>query len=210
MLDRIHAFALSVTGDDTTNYLMEHLTSFRATEALLHPYGFYVWKMESGNDEFDMRLHAWLCGSRQRQRPDWPAHTHSSDLYSLVLFGSVTNTMWEWKSSEGGGQMIYEVSYKKNLSILRRSKERGTLVCEHSKMVEKGEYYMVPAHRYHATDVGLSEAALTLVLMPRRTSGPSKVVGDINGNEEYFFERRKIEGRELTTATNMVQRCLKI
>ena len=208
MLERIKAFALSVTGYDTTSHLVERLRDFRTTGAVLHPYGFYIWKMESGNDEFDMRIHAWLSGSRQRQKPDWPTHTHSVDLHSLVLCGSVTNTMWEWKSSQNGEQMIYEVGYQKNLSILRRSRERGTLIGERIQVVEEGEKYTVPAHCYHATDVGLSEAALTLVLMPKRAPESSKVVGDINGDKEYFFERQKIEDQKLTVATNMIERCL--
>ena len=119
MLSWIQNFSLSVVEFDLSDSITKALIDFDKETPTLHPYGFYIWKLHATIEDFDLRLHVWLSEFRRRQKPDWPPHSHNSDLYSLVLCGSVTNLVWDWESSDAGNQIVYEVSYQENQSKLR-------------------------------------------------------------------------------------------
>ena len=175
----------------------------------IHPYGFYVWKLHVPDlREFSLRLHVWLPNERPRQTPDWPPHSHNSDLYSLVLEGCVSNHTWDWKPDVAGDKVLYEVAYDAGLSTLAKSDERGTLVGECVQFARRFESYLVPLRKIHASHIAHERSAVTLVLISTNTVGSSMVVGDQNGQEGYVFDRHAVDAVSTAKAREIISNCV--
>ena len=210
MLEVIEDFCSNVMGASHAKVAVSQLLSFRPDNyPTLHPYGFHIWKIETPPAfEFSLRLHAWISELRQRQSPDWPPHSHNSDLHSLVMEGEVSNYTWGWLPSKVGDRSLYEVGYDGNLSTLTKTEERGFLYdgCIHK--IARLQNYLVPMQQIHASEVRPEASAVTLVLLSRKSVGSPKVIGDLEGNERYVFNRQEVNVDTMTKARDLVAKCL--
>jgi hypothetical protein len=185
---------------ETTGSQMEyHVISQLIEEALLsekvtrHPYGFLILRVPWLNPDWQLRLHIWLQGNRMRQTPDWPAHTHNSQLHSFVWTGSVINREAVFIPTARECGAVYEVTYNGSVSTLEKTASRGRLIWVHEAWMTPGEHYEVRRDQFHVTDVDASKHAATIVLMGTRTVGRSLVFGDADGPELVQFDRTAID-----------------
>ncbi len=193
MRELLKYFSLSIFGIDKSQAILSELPLLiLESDVLQHPYGFYVMRPGIAVGRYQLRIHVWLAGERNRQNPDWPPHTHNSVLHSLVVKGAVVSRTWDWIEQPDGRYVQYEVGYDGSNSILSRTSSVGALQNESSALVEAGMSYTVPPHLFHATDVSELIEAVTLVLVATEVSGNAVVAGDSNGLNQYIFERAAV------------------
>jgi len=157
----------------------------------IHPYGFYIVKIEKQNN-IQIRLHIWLDKFRKRQNPDWPPHTHSSDLNSIILNGKLTHNIWEIVHKNQAANVLYQVEYDKNISKLNKTSELVSLQLTNSTLYSTGDSYCLDRYIFHSVEVKNTLKAITLFITSNLGKNVQHVVGEAIGNKVYEFERRKL------------------
>ena len=189
---RLGEFCRAVKGPDAS-IVEQRLEAFDGlVKPALHPYGFYIWKLGGSDSGYSLRLHVWLPHTRPRQKPDWPPHSHNANLFSLLLMGEVENHEWNWRTDPGGGQVLYEVGYQCDQSVLRKTGEYGATTDLTISKFHQGQSYCVPSGQIHASEVARERATVTLVLLSEDAIGSSMVVGSRDGHSSYTFDRNAV------------------
>jgi len=123
-----------------------------------HPLGFAYHRLREGETGAYMRLHVW---TRQTVPVSTP-HTHSSDLWSWVLGGTLTNENWRLVRSAEHLTPVCDVAHSHGA---RTAQDRRLvpLVQDGVSVVSAGSSYKVPVGRFHASYC-TTEICVTLVL----------------------------------------------
>ncbi len=138
------------------------------------------------------RVHYWPTGERRVKNPDWPIHTHSYALKSMVLSGQVRNLQY---SIEPGDQWcIYSVKYYEGGSEIVRTSEGVNACPTTDELRDAGDQYEVPQGVFHQTQVPFDQAAVTLVLLTDHRAEPPKVLGTRQA-EKYPYDRIEFSHR---------------
>lgn len=209
MREELTTFCQKIAGSEAAELLFERLLDTSSFEmATIHPYGFYIWKMPEISPSFSLRVHVWLPRARKRQQPDWPPHSHNSNLHSFILAGQITNCTWEWEPDGAGHYQMYEVGYDGGLSSLRKTSVTGNLVAEKRHVYRSGSSYLVPSGVYHASEVDERSSAVTVVLLDRNIYGTSKVIGAKQGENRYVFNREAASDVDQRKASEVAKKAI--
>ncbi|MEM1078939.1 MAG: hypothetical protein AAGI09_10465 [Pseudomonadota bacterium] len=107
--------------------------------------------------------------------------------------GEIENREWNWRTDLNGGQVLYEVGYQCNQSVLRKSGEYGATAGLTISKFRQGESYCVPSGQIHASEVAYERAAATLVFLSENAIGTSIVVESRDGEAKYTFDRNVVD-----------------
>jgi hypothetical protein len=140
-----------------------------------HPLGFVSCVVPLKAIEGTIRLHYWPSHERRVKNPDWPIHTHSYKLTSLVLKGWVCDV--QYKAIPGNDFTIYEVSYNACGSEIIRTSATVSLDEVENIRREAGAVYVVERGRLHQTQVPMENSAVTIVHLNEHGSEAPKVLG---------------------------------
>lgn len=150
--------------------------------ATLHPLGFLILaQMPDGNGGYS-RLHLW---ERVRLRPEIP-HSHSGDLHSSILAGTLANTMW--RPTKTHGTPVAMVAVRKDSRSARRYEPLGTgaIAPKSREIYATGQSYFIAAGAFHSSEC-LSDFAVTFVRRSPSLTEPSHIAVP----EEFLLERRR-------------------
>lgn len=167
-------------------FLSENLKKLASTTVpLWHPLGFVSCIIKQ-TEEFTLRVHFWPKGERRVKNPDWPIHTHSYFLSSFVLKGTVRDI--QYKSIEGGENVVYSVRYFEGGSEITQSSSRVGVVQLVDKLRHEGDSYVVDLNVFHQSVIPSQESAVTLVALSNFTNSPPLVLGS-SAEERYPYDR---------------------
>jgi hypothetical protein len=169
-------------------FLEENLASLSSEcQPLWHPLGFSSCVIKSDIPGQVLRVHFWPPGERRTKNPDWPIHTHSYKLSSLVLQGTIHDI--QYKRYEGDDFVVYEVTYDNGNSKISQS-GRHISISESTNLIqEAGCQYTVLREVFHQSRVSFDSSAVTLVSLSDMTADTPLVLG-INGDDSYPYERK--------------------
>ena len=153
---------------------------------LWHPLGFVSCVVDEYPGLYVRRVHYWPPGERRVKNPDWPIHTHSYDLESLVLSGNVRDT--QYRVSPGDQWCVYSVNYYQGGSEIVRTSECVSAIVEVDALRHAGERYQVPRGVFHQSQVAHDQAAVTVVLLSNHGADAPKVLGTRQA-EKYPYNR---------------------
>jgi len=153
---------------------------------LWHPLGFVSCVVEEVPSSHTVRLHYWPKGERRVKNPDWPIHTHSYVLTSLVLSGQVRDL--QYRTIPGSQSWIYSVNYFKGGSEIVRTSEAVELLSKTDEIRISGEQYKVPRGVFHQTEVPIDKSAVTLVVLTDHGVEAPMVLGAKQA-EKYPYDR---------------------
>lgn len=108
---------------DTLNFLHENLENFSSTLVpLWHPLGFVSCVIDELPSSHVVRVHYWPKSQRRVKNPDWPIHTHTYRLRSLVLAGEVRDIQYRISPEVNGASTpsITIVVVRKSLEHLMK------------------------------------------------------------------------------------------
>lgn len=153
---------------------------------LWHPLGFVSCVVDESPGHHVTRVHFWPPGERRVKNPDWPIHTHTYALKSLVLSGAVRDL--QYRVIPGDHWCIYSVKYHEGGSEIVRTSERVDVVVEVDEMRHAGQQYEVPRGVFHQTQVAHDQAAVTVVRLSNHGAEAPKVLGAEQA-EKYPYNR---------------------
>jgi len=172
---------------DTLNFLHENLENFSSTLVpLWHPLGFVSCVIDELPSSHVVRVHYWPKSQRRVKNPDWPIHTHTYRLRSLVLAGEVRDI--QYRISPGSEWCVYSVNYYSGGSEIIRTPHEVDAIVEIDELRRSGNHYEVPRGVYHQTLVPIEQTAITLVLLTDHDSDTPKVLGSKLA-ERYPYNR---------------------
>ena len=169
-----------------------------------HPLGFVTCVLMRDKSR-KVRLHYWPIGGGIQQSPDCQLHDHRFEFKSWVLAGSVENV--EYDISVDGAQFaVYQAHYRGETSLLVKTSEKVGLVEVSRNRYQAGSSYTVQAGSIHETvRVGTVPAFTVLVTNDLSIADPI-VLGSVEGEEKYVYERKKLTERELNILLSQISK----
>lgn len=153
---------------------------------LWHPLGFVSCVIYELPSSHVIRVHYWPKGERRVKNPDWPIHTHTYRLRSLILAGEVRDLQYSVRP--GREWCVYSVNYYSGGSEIVRTPHEVDAIAEVDEFRRSGNHYEVPRGVYHQTLVPHEQSAATLVLLTDHGSDTPKVLGSKLA-ERYPYDR---------------------
>jgi hypothetical protein len=178
---------MKINAIDHINVLLDNIDELAASiQPLWHPLGFVSCVIRDNPGKLTLRVHYWPPNERRTKNPDWPVHTHSYALSSLVLHGKVEDIQCE--VIDGEEFSIYKVSYCNGDSEITRTDKRTGIMKYISETRIEGEQYSVERGVFHHSVVRLSESAVTFVALTESSCEAPLVLGG-NGDNKYPYDR---------------------
>lgn len=171
---------------------------------LWHPLGFVSCVIDESPEKYVTRVHFWPPGERRVKNPDWPIHTHSYALRSLVLSGAVRDL--QYRIETGDQWCIYTVNYYEGGSEIVRTSEKVNAVPEVDEIRHAGAKYEVPRGIFHQTQVPPDQAAVTVVSLSNHGPDTPKVLGTEQA-EKYPYDRIQFEPNVFWNAVREAVEC---
>lgn len=185
---------MKINALDYFSFLENHINLLSEnTIPLWHPLGFVSCVIYSVKGEYDIRVHFWPKGERRTKNPDWPIHTHSYALSSVVLKGRVRDL--QYKVVDGSDHSAYKVNYFDGGSEIVKTGTTMALKESVNTIHETGEQYTVEQGIFHQSCVDLDQKAVTLVALSEMTRNAPLVLGS-DADARYPYERLPFD-REL-------------
>lgn len=169
---------------------------------LRHPHGFYVALLERGLDE-EWRFHLWPNGPRIITGMPAFVHTHNCHVESRVLFGALTNILYDVADASSGGQPLYQVSYTADRYLpttrnwLEDTGDRILSRAREEQYFAAGKDYKINAGDFHEARISESGVTATLVRMTERRPTSVYVAGLDGYARRIDFVRTPATGRQI-------------
>lgn len=185
---------------DLLSFLRENFGSLSADLVpLWHPLGFVSCVIDEVSSSHIARVHYWPEGERRVKNPNWPIHTHTYRLQSLVLAGAVRDL--QYRVQPGTELCEYSVSYYSGGSEIVRTPNEVDTFAKVDELRLPGSRYEVPRGVYHQTLVPHEQSAVTLVLLTDHGSDAPKVLGTKLA-ERYPYDRVSFDRERFWDAIN--------
>lgn len=159
-------------------------------EFIWHPLGFIMGTLIT-EEKMKLRIHIWSKKYSKPQKPYWNIHTHIFHLKSWIISGSILNTLYEIEEVNESRNCIYEVHYKDNKSILKKSNKLINLINTNTLLHKKNDNYSIESGVFHSSTLE-STSALTIVLSTATDVKTPLVIGKKdydNFNSKYNREK---------------------
>jgi hypothetical protein len=180
---------MRIDARDFAGWVAENIEQLsKESTPLWHPLGFVSAVIAKVEDSHTLRLHYWPIGERRTKNPDWPIHTHSYSLSSLVLAGRVEDIQYEVES--GLQASVYEVQYFEGGSEIVRTDRTVSIAKTTTHVHCSGEQYRVECGVFHQSRVALEGSAVTLVALSEIGTDLPLVLG-ATGESRYPYDRRR-------------------
>lgn len=157
---------------------LDHLMSL---ESRWHPNGFAVFNLDDNHELGKLRLHIWPDGGRVVRPDDAPIHTHVWHLYSHILTGPYSETIYELSDPETEGSKEYH-SAAINYLVDKNSftaPSKAFLKVVKTTHATGGGFHAVAADVPHETHVGEDSFVATLLV----TSDPRSAQATMYSSE---------------------------
>jgi hypothetical protein len=178
---------MKINAVDYLDFLEENINQLSKNRIpLWHPLGFVSCLISSKKGDYDIRVHYWPSGNRRTKNPNWPIHTHSYSLSSLVLAGSVRDI--QYRVQNGNDHSAYKVNYFEGGSEIVKTEKTITLSECINRVQTAGSQYHVERGVFHQSQVEFNERAVTLVALSEMSNDAPLVLGT-DAETRYPYER---------------------
>lgn len=192
---------MRINARDFCDWVAENIEEFsQKCVPLWHPLGFVSTVIAKVNGSHTLRLHYWPKNERRTKNPDWPIHTHSYSLSSLVLAGKVEDFQYELEA--GLQYSVYEVRYFGGDSEIVRTNRTVSVAKAARNIHSPGTQYRVERGVFHQSRVPYGESAVTLVALSDTSSDPPLVLGK-TGDSRYPYDRTCFDPDTFWTAVRI-------
>jgi hypothetical protein len=189
---------MKINALDHLNFLLDNIDTIAVNiQPLWHPLGFVSCVIRDNPGELTLRVHYWPPHDRRTKNPDWPVHTHSYALSSLVMLGKIEDT--QYKTTDGERYSIYQVSYFNGNSEIRSTGRKTSALKCTSEIHTEGEQYRVERGVFHQSSVQFTESAVSFVALSEPSSEAPLVLGG-DGEQSYPYDRTPFNKEEFWSA----------
>lgn len=178
---------MKIEARDHLDFLRQNIGHLASSiQPLWHPLGFASCVIREIKGDHTLRVHFWPSKERRTKNPDWPIHTHSYALSSLILQGRIEDI--QYKTSEGNEYIVYQVAYSKLNSEIIKTQECVEIFETTTLIRSAGEQYSVERGVFHQSKVDFNSSAVTLVAISDFSNEPPLVLGR-PGEIRYPYDR---------------------
>jgi hypothetical protein len=178
---------MKINAADCLGFLEENISKLsKESVALWHPLGFVSCLISSRKGDYDIRVHYWPSGERRTKNPNWPIHTHSYGLSSLVLAGRIRDI--QYRIQDGSDHSAYKVNYFEGGSEIVKTEKTIALSECINRVQTVGSQYRVERGVFHQSQVEFNERAVTLVALSEMSSDAPLVLGT-DAEIRYPYDR---------------------
>lgn len=160
-----------------------------------HPLGFIMATLLDGGCE-KIRLHLWTKSFDKAQKPTWLVHDHKFDLTSWVISGAIKNIAYRNTAAPKTNQ-LYSVTYNNTGSLLTKLDETYSLEVEKTQEINEGNKYKIEAGVFHQSISMSQRTTVTICHTVDKKKSPPLVIGDLNGEDNYYYQRSPVDIYEL-------------
>lgn len=161
-------------------------------EAYAHPYGFSVFNLLQFGEGGLLRLHIWPRVQADQGVEDYLIHDHIYALTSVILCGSLAQTLFARSSNGNSTHAIFLGTYSQDSSTITRTEESARLIDLGTERFGPGDRYSLPAEKLHLVKVAQRTAA-TLVVTRRSASLTNpRIYGPQHGVDRITFVRERL------------------
>lgn len=189
---------MKINASDNFHFLFNNIDCLAIDiQPLWHPLGFASCVIKKDVPNVTLRVHYWPPNVRRTKNPDWPIHTHSYTLSSLVLHGAIEDIQYE--TAQGDEYTIYQVTYLNENSEIINTARKINISKQIAEMRTNGDQYRVERGVFHQSTVKFSESAVTLVALSEPSNEAPLVLGK-GGEHRYPYDRTPFD-KELFWST---------
>jgi len=184
--------------------LRSRIVSTSPPDMFVHPLGFLYFELFR-QQSLTVRLHIWPGRTLRQTIHVTPIHSHDWKLQSLVLCGTITNTVHCLRgSSIDPTHRVYRVFHNENIDYLVPTSQVGTVVEGSVTRLFQSDAYVVSAGELHSTEVDEATISATLLLATHspKLSAP-EVLGPLSGRP-YTHRRPRCTSDFALTAVDTV------
>lgn len=178
---------MKINASDHFDFLVNNINHLAENiQPLWHPLGFVSCVIQEVKSEYTLRVHFWPSNERRTKNPDWPIHTHSYALSSLILSGEIQDI--QYNTTDGHEYSIYKVEYSQGNSEIIKTDKTACLTETVNLIQPAGNEYRVERGTFHQSRVKFDHSAVTLVALSDASSEPPLVLGR-TGDFRYPYDR---------------------
>lgn len=189
------------------NVLIDIVEGDSGLRAVRHPLGFACFPvLRHGND--GICVHAWSAETAVPTRAPFSVHSHSWDLLSYVLYGTVHNqlvTILDRPSTPT--HQMFEIRSSGRFDEIRATPHLVSWTKARTQMIPAGSAYSLAAGQFHTVDVPVDYHAATIVLGRSRPEAADLSLGEI-GTPDHRTYRQPCSPSETTRLAAAVLRRL--
>lgn len=166
-----------------------------------HPLGFVCLPVER-TGEVGVCVHIWNDSLARMSPTTSTIHSHSWDLISYVLYGSVRNEVIDITDApDDAAYRVFEVRSRGDVDEMRETPRLVRYEVRTAELSHRGDTYSLAAGTFHATVVH-GEAA-TVALGSSRPATMDQSLGGIDGRT-HRVQRQRCDRDETAQAARMV------
>jgi hypothetical protein len=182
-------------------YLTENFDVLqRECKPLWHPLGFSSCLILNNVGKLNLRIHYWPESERRTKNPDWPIHTHTYHLSSLVLEGTIRDI--QYTTTAGEDYSVYSVSYNDENSEIAKTDRKVSILHTNDISRSKGETYTVERGVFHQSQVDFGKSAITLVALSDFAKDAPLVLGKDMPEERFPYDRAPFDSETFWRAVH--------
>jgi hypothetical protein len=174
----------------------------RRLRAVRHPLGFLCLPTER-EGSYGVCVHLWAPGLAPNLTTS-PAHAHSWDLTSYVLYGTLANQhLHVADATTAATHRVFEVRSRGDEDELYPTPRLVTCRPGAAGVHGRGEVYTLPAGEFHATELPAGPDAATVALAHARQPGADLSLGP-PGTRRHVVHRSRCGTGETAEAARMI------
>ena len=165
-----------------------------SSHAYEHPYGFTVFNISALGDDVLVRLHVWP--ENRETIEDYIIHDHIYDITSVILCGSLTQTIFDRISDANPTHDLFIGTYGQDSSTISRSQFSARLTANNVECFTQQDRYSLAAGRLHSVQVPCELTATILVTRRSNSRSEPSIFGPRTGSDQITFYRRPVSQDE--------------
>ncbi len=179
MSDNMSLFADSFMSRDFNRKSIGNLLSdvIDKIDISSHPLGFYRGRLGESHGAL-FYLHIWTpTYYKIVQSPELLIHSHSVDIRSVVLVGSLTDVRYTWQRDEKGRSRLFGQNRSGSGPRLLPTGDFGNAQRAGVLNVSEGQYYDVPWHDFHETACDSDNFVVTIAAFVGESTRSPMIIG---------------------------------
>jgi hypothetical protein len=182
--------------------MQEIISGGRELTAVRHPLGFLCFPVER-QARHGVCVHLWTPGRRSALTTS-TVHSHSWDLTSYVLYGTLRNQRIRVVPTAGQAtHRLFEVRSRGDVDELHTTTRLVSYHPEADSVHDAGSVYFLPAGEFHATVVLAEQEVATVVLSRNRPQTADLALGPVHA-PSHTLTRSRCDARETACAARLI------
>ena len=177
----------------------------RSPQAIMHPLGFTCIKLYR-SASWGLCMHIWRSQEIPPDLITTPIHSHSWDLSSQVVCGSLENIeVYVIDDPPSPTHRVVEITSNGDTDLIQPTQRLVRCALTESVHIEAGENYCLPAGTFHVSRSRAIGLTATLLLASHRKAAPELALGGLDSCD-HVIKRKACSPEDLRLIADVTLR----